>query len=667
MEKITDKIAALPENGSYFSLEFFPPKTQTVSTPRVYRVFMLISFKGFANLQARLERMSRALKPLFVNVTWGAGGSTASKSLELAEITQRQLGLTTCLHLTCTNMNRSLIDEALEQAKALGIRNILALRGDPPRSDEYMDDDGFQNGHSSVDSNTEFTWAVDLVQYIKKQHGSYFCIGVAAYPEGHSDATSTPEHQSPEHDLPYLIEKTKAGADFIMTQLFFDINKYKHFESLLRNDPSGVFKTIPILPGLMPIQSYQILRRTTKLSHASLPPDVLARLDAVKGDDEAVKKVGVEILSEVIGGLRQIKTPGPKGFHFYTLNLEKVVSQIVEKCGLISNFDSEEEEAIEFTTDLTAMNSIPQRRRLSSIPSNPHNRVIVERPSISSSKSREALISEAGMLTDDLGSRAATLLISEGEGTLGREATWDDFPNGRWGDARSPAFGEIDGYGVSLHVSIPQAIKLWSYPTTAADISDIFKKYIVGELEAIPWSEEGILPETKTISEQLLRVNSKGWWSVASQPAVNGLKSSDATFGWGPKNGFVFQKPFIELFLPSKDWAALKAKIEASTEISYFAGNAAGDFEASDVDSVNPVTWGTFPGKEIVTPTIIEGVSFKAWCDEAFSIWREWMRIYPRKSPTAKLLEKVRDDYKLVNIIHHDFVDKDALWKLLVD
>jgi len=609
--------------------------------------------------------MSRALKPLFVNVTWGAGGSTASKSLELAEITQRQLGLTTCLHLTCTNMNRALIDNALEEAKTLGIRNILALRGDPPRSEEYREIENGMNGHANVDSNAEFIWAIDLVRYIRKQYGDYFCIGVAAYPEGHSDATSIPEHQSPEHDLPYLIEKTKAGADFIMTQLFFDMMAYRHFESLLRNDPSGVFKTIPILPGLMPIQSYQILRRTTKLSHATLPPEILARLDAVKGDDEAVKHVGVDILSEIIGELKQLESPGPKGFHFYTLNLEKVVSQIIERCGLIPASDSDDEEAIQITPEASSLNVMKQRRRLSSMHS---NRVIVDHPSTSSNKSHEALSTEAGIPTDARSAdRATTLAISEGEGTLGREATWDDYPNGRWGDARSPAFGEIDGYGVSLHVSIPQAIKLWSYPTCPKDISDIFKKHIMGELEAIPWSEEGLLPETKTIRDWLLALNGKGWWTVASQPAVNGVTSSDATFGWGPRNGFVFQKPFVELFLPSRDWKQLKAKLDPLTQVTYFAGNAAGNFEASDETSVNPVTWGTFPGKEIVTPTIIESVSFRSWCEEAFSIWGEWRRIYPRRSPTGNLLATIRDDYWLVNVIHHEFVESDALWRLLLE
>ncbi|KAJ9659450.1 methylenetetrahydrofolate reductase 1 [Coniosporium apollinis] len=654
MEKITDKIAALPQDANYFSLEFFPPKTQM----------------GSSNLQARLERMSRALRPLFVTVTWGAGGSTATKSLELAEICQRQLGLTTCLHLTCTNMSRSLVDEALEQAKALGVRNILALRGDPPRSDEYRDEGAPVSG----DSNDDFEWAIDLVRYIRKQYGDYFCVGVAAYPEGHSDQ-SHPEHQDPKFDIPYLVEKVQAGADFIMTQLFFDVKAYSDFEAMLRSHPSGAFKSIPVIPGLMPIQSYQILRRITKLSHARLPPEILSRLDAVKGDDEAVKRVGVDILGEIVQEIKRTKPQGPRGFHFYTLNLEKAVAHIVERTQLIPPISQDEEDsddavAVDGDDDilppLGAINKAA-RRRLSSVNSAPHNRVIVERPSTSSNASYEAPDDEVGVPRDKINTRANTLAISEGEGALGREATWDDFPNGRWGDARSPAFGEIDGYGVSLHVSIPQAVKLWGYPTDISDLSTIFRRHISGELEAIPWSEEGLNPETKTIQEELLKLNSKGWWTVASQPAVNGVKSTDPIFGWGPKNGFVFQKPFVEFFLPSADWQKLQRKLAEHEEVTYFAGNKAGDIAATKEDSVHAVTWGAFAGKEIISPTIIEAVSFRAWLEEAFSIWSEWQRIYPPQSPTAKLLGSIRDDYWLVNVIHHGYPEKDALWRLLLE
>ncbi|CAM1508426.1 Fc.00g052740.m01.CDS01 [Cosmosporella sp. VM-42] len=670
MDKITDRIAALPADGTYFSLEFFPPKTAM----------------GFSNLRDRLHRMERALRPLFVNVTWGAGGTTSQKSLELAELCQREVGLTTCLHLTCTNMSRKLIDKALEDAKALGIRNILALRGDPPRRDEYRDPED-----SEDDGGEDFNWAVDLVKYIRKNHGDYFCIGVAAYPEGHAEE-SVPLGQSLEHDLPYLVDKVKAGADFIMTQLFFDIKAYEHFEKTLREHPSGVFKTLPIIPGLMPIQSYQMIKRTTKLSHAKIPEHIIERLNDVKGDDERVKMVGVEIVSELVEQVKEVKsrTAGPKGFHFYTLNLEKAVSFILERTGLIPDPPSDEEAvAVEEVIPIPALqvngsshfragshSHSRASRRHSSVGSDPHNRVIVgDRPA--THPEWEATGQEAGIPADSINTRANTLAISEGEGVLGREATWDDFPNGRFGDARSPAYGEIDGYGVSLHMSVTQAVKLWGYPKRREDINDIFVKHMQGELSAIPWSEEELLPESSAIKPYLLALNAKGWWTVASQPAVNGLRSTDPTFGWGPTNGFVFQKGFVEFFIPSSDWETLKEKLSAPElrdAICFYASNTTGDFVSSDSSgglnsataaSTNAVTWGVFPGKEIITPTIIEEVSFRAWSEEAFGIWGEWAKVYGRGSDSEKFLNGIKEDYWLVNLIHHDFVEKDALWSLL--
>lgn len=664
MDKITDKIAALPSDATYFSLEFFPPKTQ----------------QGFANLNARLSRMAHSLRPLFVNVTWGAGGSTSAKSLALAEVTQRELGLTTCLHLTCTNMSRKLIDEALEQAKVLGIRNILALRGDPPRSDEYRDDSLPDAGED--DSNKDFTWAVDLVRYIRKQYGDYFCVGVAGYPEGHSDQ-SHPEHQSIEHDLPYLVEKTKAGADFIMTQLFYDVNAYQKYEKRLREHESGIFKTIPIIPGLMPVQSYQIFRRTTKLSHASLPPEILRRFEAVKGDDEAVKRVGLDVLGEIVDTMKHSEFPGPRGFHFYTLNLEKVVAQILERNSLIppstptigANLGDEAttfDEADDFVIIAEAKKK-QQRRRSSMANSGPRNRVIISSARESSTSSNRASFvyetfdHEAGVPREAINSRANTLAISEGEGSLGREATWDEFPNGRWGDARSPAYGQIDGYGVSLHVSVPEARRLWGEPKSVADISMSFARHLGGEIDTMPWSEEALQPETLTIKNELLQLINKGWWTVASQPAVNGVPSTDPVFGWGPKNGFVFQKPFVEFFIPNDEWQKLQSKLFEHPQITYFAGNAKSDFASNNAESVNPVTWGTFAGKEIITPTMIEAVSFRAWCEEAFGIWSEWQRIYKPGSESSRLLERIRKDYWLVSVIHHGYLEDGALWRDLLE
>ena len=243
-------------------------------------------------------------------------------------------------------------------------------------------------------------------------------------------------------------------------------------------------------------------------------------------------------------------------------------------------------------------------------------------------------------------------------------------------------------------MSVNQAIKLWSYPTSVSDITALFLKHILGEISAIPWSEQGLNEETNTIQSQLLALNEKGWWTVASQPAVTGMQSDDKVFGWGPRNGFVFQKAFVELFLPAADWKALEKKLTSSdhaSEVSFYASNAKGDFVSSDIPnerqvegggSTNAVTWGVFPGKEIITPTIIEEVSFRAWAEEAFGIWAEWANVYAgagrggaaaiggeaseKGKESKELIEKVREDVWLVNVIHHGYVEREGLWQLLL-
>jgi methylenetetrahydrofolate reductase (NADPH) len=316
-------------------------------------------------------------------------------------------------------MSRELVDRALEDARSLGIRNILALRGDPPRREEY----GINGGGKSDREEVEFEWAIDLVRYIRRQYGDYFCIGVAAYPEGHADE-SHPAGQSLEHDLPYLVEKVQAGADFIMTQLFFDVEAYDAFERRLREHESGAFRKLPIIPGMMPIQSYQMIRRTTKLSHAKVPRAIMGRLDEVKGDDEMVKKVGVDIVSEIVEHIKESPIPAPeggrRGFHFYTLNLEKAVAFILERTNLIPPLPAEYETAIldPLRNGLVAQSHKRSARRQSSVGSDPHNRIIITAPK-TEHPDFEATAKEAGVPAEPINTRANTLAISEGEGSLG--------------------------------------------------------------------------------------------------------------------------------------------------------------------------------------------------------------------------------------------------------
>lgn len=626
------------------------------------------------------------LGSLFVTITWGAGGSTADKSLDLALFSQQQ-GNTTCLHLTCTNMDRKILDNALARAKEAGIRNILALRGDPPRGEEYWE--------ASADS--EFSYAVDLVRYIRKNHGDYFCIGVAAYPEGHVDGAYT-SRQSPQHDLPYLLEKVEAGADFIITQMFYDIDKFLEFEKLLRGHSSPLLQQIPIIPGLMPINTYQSFVRASRLSHASIPTKLLDSFDAIpKGDDEKVKDLGVEVLSQIISTVYQ-KTEGKvNGFHFYSLNLEKSVAKVLERCpvllipssstnankpiarGSFSSVESSGSVAVsegsgngEFLLGPPAPGA-PTNRRRSTV--NAHNKIIVADLK-DAGNSAFLAVTEHGVgpsteiklqPSDDI------LAISTGEGALGREANWDDFPNGRFGDSRSPAYGEIDGYGPSLHVDNSKAYKLWGYPVDVDDISALFQKHITGQLETIPWSDQALDAETMLIQEELLQLNQRGMLTVASQPACNAVKSDDKIFGWGPKNGRVFQKPFVEFFVSAKDFEKLKPRLSSPSSgsdgvYSYYASNSKGDLVTNlPKESSSAVTWGVFPNREILQSTIIEEESFLAWSEEAFSIWKEWQRLYQKETATYKLLENIYQTYYLITVVSHNYMDENALWETLLE
>lgn len=329
------------------------------------------------------------------------------------------MGVTTCLHLTCTNMKRALVDETLEEAKVMGIRNILALRGDPPR-DEYRPINGID---AEEDSNVDFKWAIDLVRYIRSKYGDYFCIGVAAYPEGHSDL-SHPMDQDPIHDLSYLSEKVKAGADFIMTQLFYDVTAYNRFERMLREHDSAVFKNIPVIPGLMPIQSFEIMKRTAKLSHAKLPQEFVQRLEPVKGDDAAVKKVGVGAVSEMIESIKAVKSTGPRGFHFFTLNLEKAVSEILDRCRLVPPEPAGESAISDADVLVHSLDGLDAVRK---------------RTMSSSSASAVAQLTTNSHRSSSP-PQSNTPAVAVNGNPISREATWDDYPNGRFGDARSPAF-----------------------------------------------------------------------------------------------------------------------------------------------------------------------------------------------------------------------------------
>lgn len=231
----------------------------------------------------------------------------------------------------------------------------------------------------------------------------------------------------------------------------------------------------------------------TNLCRSKVPPSVLAALEPIRFDDAAVKEYGVQLSIAMVA--RIFLETDICGFHFCTLNLEKSVRRVLEGLGWVREDGKAASPDYKATTEAALA---------------------------------KALAAAQGKRAD-----AAT-----------DDATWDEFPNGRYGDARSPAFGEIDGYGVSLKVPPADALRIWGYPVTDDDVSAIFSSYLVDKIQCIPWCDAPIFDETLAIQQWLLALNApgKGWWTVGSQPAVDGVSSADPTYGFGPGNGYVYQK-----------------------------------------------------------------------------------------------------------------------------
>lgn len=231
-----------------------------------------------------------------------------------------------------------------------------------------------------------------------------------------------------------------------------------------------------------------------------------------------------------------------------------------------------------------------------------------------------------------------------------RTQDWDEFPNGRWGDSRSPAFGELDAYGIGLRGTNESNIKLYGTPTSVQDIANTFAKYVTGELKSLPWSEQEITPEIEGIKSQLIDLNSRGFLTINSQPSVNGVRSSDPVFGWGPSNGYVYQKSYLELFVSPEVLSALITNIERDPDMTYYAVDKAGTLKTNAPEGPNAVTWGVYPGKEIIQPTVVETISFMAWKDEAFRLGEDWAHCYDKETPARWVIEGVMGSWWLINI-----------------
>ena len=495
--------------GWYYSFEYFPPKTEA----------------GLDNLLTRIDRMSRRLDPLFVSVTWGACGSTLSRTLAVASHAQRFACVDVLLHLSCTGLSRERIAQVLNMAKSSGIRNILALRGDSPHG-TWKEGDVSGGGCDR---------AIDLVKLIRQLHGDYFSIGVAGHPEGH--ASSPKGDSGRDVEMQHLKAKILAGADFVMTQFFYDVDVFLDF--VRRCKKWGI--DCPIIAGVMPVQSYSSLIKMTEFCGISVPQSVLDRLEGVKDDDEEVKTIGWELATEMCRRILMSAESDDcmvEGFHFYTLNLERSTTRILAALGAVEVLDSSSQATSSTKLDQTQGHG-RQRKESISERATSTRRVLPWKPSAMDRRLKEDV--------------RPINWSNRPRSYVQRTDDWDDFPNGRWGDSTSPAFGELSElshfYSFTLGSDDDRRAMLGTCPLKEADVYEVFARYVEGKVPHIPWCETPLQPESFLVQSQLARLNRLGLLTVNSQPNVDGASSSHPAFGWGGKGGRVYQKAYVECFV----------------------------------------------------------------------------------------------------------------------
>lgn len=270
------------------SFEFFPPKDQ----------------EGVDRLFGTVAELS-PFAPAYVSVTYGAGGSTRQLTVELVGRIQREVGIEAMAHLTCVGATREELGSVLDQLEAAGVENVIALRGDPPKGSTSFVTPAGGFGHAS-----------ELAGFIKARGG--FCIAGACYPEKH------PEADSLDFDLLQLKRKVDAGAEFLVSQLFFDNADYFAFVEKAR----AVGITVPIVAGIMPITNVSQVKRFTAMCGAHMPNALMQKLEPVAADADAVGEIGV---AHAVEQCRELLAKGAPGIHFYTLNRSKATVEILKR------------------------------------------------------------------------------------------------------------------------------------------------------------------------------------------------------------------------------------------------------------------------------------------------------------------------------------------------
>lgn len=276
------------------SFEFFPPKTD----------------QGVEALFKTAEEL-KLYQPTYVSITYGAGGSTRDRTVDIATRIKGEIGLEPMCHVTCVAQTREEVDSVLVRLEEEGIENVLGLRGDPPRGEENL-----------VPVDGGFHYAAELVTYIREKFD--FGVAAACFPEGHVDSPDLTA------DTEYLKRKVDAGADFLVTQLFYDNKDF--FDLRERAERAGI--KVPIVAGILPVLGTAQIRRFTAFCGAKMPTALDEQLERYADDDDAVRELGIEYASSQV---KELWENGAAGVHFYTLNRSYSTSRIIDGLNLAPN------------------------------------------------------------------------------------------------------------------------------------------------------------------------------------------------------------------------------------------------------------------------------------------------------------------------------------------
>ena len=292
------RIKDILKQSRTISCEFFPPRESD----------------GINNVLEAAKRLN-SYSPDFVSVTYGAGGSTQSFTEEITLRLAHELQIEVMAHLTCVSQTKSELDQVLQKLSRSGIDNIIALRGDPPGGDGNF-----------IPVEGGFAHASDLIDHIRNNYE--FGIAAACYPEGHTESIDLSS------DIEYAKLKVDMGADFLITQLFYDNEDF--FQFMDRAIKSGI--TVPIIPGVLPILSTPQIRRFTSMCGARIPSDLDKQLDQYQEDDRAVRQIGIEHATKQVS---ELWNSGVPGVHFYVLNRSYSISKILDNLNLSGHIDSD--------------------------------------------------------------------------------------------------------------------------------------------------------------------------------------------------------------------------------------------------------------------------------------------------------------------------------------